>query len=90
MKVQALQTQAVTVDISKPDILHHAIQVIRDHYGFNPGEFLKTQTGEIRYDDPDHRHGSIQEFVRKKATPEEVKAFEVLNYLDDLRIAISQ
>ena len=45
-----------------------------------PGQYLRNVDGKIqlKYDDPDHRHGSISELYVRDATPLDIAVFDVL------------
>lgn len=82
MKIEGTQTTIVSVDVSPRQILQSAVAIIRRNAQILESDFLSE--GKIKYDDPDHRHGSIQELVRREATPEDVEAFAAIAYLNNL------
>ena len=48
-----------------------------------PGEYLRDVGGtiQLKYDDPDHRHGSISELYVRDATPLDIAVFGILHKL---------
>lgn len=82
MRLEGTQTTIVSMEVAERDVLQSVISLIRSRAGIGKGDFLSD--GKIKYDDPDHRHGSIQELVRREATPEDVAAFAAIEYLNKL------
>lgn len=84
--IKGFETKEVELRVSEYEVLDHAIRVVRSHNGIGIDDFLKD--GNIMYDDPGHRHGSIDEIVRRKATPSDIIAFGVINQLHQLRLKL--
>lgn len=83
MQLTGRKTEVVSLDVSERDVIHAVIGMVRKHADINESNFLSD--GKVKYDDPDHRHGSIQEMVKRVATQDDLKAFEVIAYLEQMK-----
>jgi hypothetical protein len=85
VKIRGFETKEVELRVEDYQILEQAILIVRTKNGIGADDFLKD--GKVMYDDPDHRHGSIQEYERRVATPSDLIAFGVIDQLNKLRHA---
>jgi hypothetical protein len=83
VRLQGTQRVETSVEVSESQILEEAERITRKRRNINPEDFLKGIN--IMYDDPDHRHGSITEYVLRKATAADLIAFDIIGYLDQLK-----
>lgn len=77
----------VTVEVSELEVIKQTIRVIQDHHGLRTDTFLSKDRTEIRYDDPADRRGR-DELVWRHASPEDLKAFDMIESLMQLRRSI--
>lgn len=82
MKIKGTQTKSVDIEVDPWDILTAAQRIIREKNDLRESDFLSRDKKHIMYDDPDHRHGSIQEYVRREATEDDIDAIAALNFLE--------
>lgn len=84
--VSQTQTTHMKVNVKEEDILKSAIQIIGYKYGVS-GRYLRQEGGKtvVKEDEQNWRHGSIGEDFVRVASPEDVEAIGVVNFLDKLQ-----
>lgn len=83
VRLKGTQSIETSINVSETQILEEAETIIRKYGNIKPHDFLKGVN--IMYDDPYHRHGSISEYTRRLAEPQDLETFRVLGYLKDLQ-----
>lgn len=86
MILTGTKTTDVDVDVPERTIIDFARVIVGREADIDVEEyFLNAEKTEVRAND-EWRHGSLTDHLVRAATPADLKAFEVLKYLNDLEV----
>jgi len=80
--VSGLKEETIRILVSERELLDHAISIINTRQRLH-GYFLSADGAKVM-EDEEHYHGSISERVVRTATPEDIEAISVREYLRKL------
>ena len=81
MKVRVREIYSREVELTREQVDEITIKRLTS---LTDGEFLRKK-GDVLFvmkNDPDHRHGSVDEVIVREATPMDIKIFEVINFIN--------